>query len=357
MKRNFTSKRIGVWSRFGKIALGGCFFGILGLFSSIFAQETVKKTSEISQEVSREAFQKGTQEVSREITQKIQKVTEKPTADILYYTETMPIVGDEVYARERCRLDVYRPKNRLGTETDNEPENGTENETENQAESVSQKVPVVVWFHGGGLSGGNRHIPGQFLNQKFLVVPVNYRLFPRARCQEAIFDAAAAVAWVLENISAYGGNPEKVCVAGHSAGGYLAAMVALDARYLAKFGKSNMDIYASLPVSGQMTTHFQVVGERRDATRTSGANNPLQIDEMAPLFYTTKPCPNMHLLVGDPKLEWQGRVEENYLFAAMLRTIKGHKEVEIRSYDSTNHGTVAVPACEYIRDYVNQLGE
>lgn len=258
---------------------------------------------------------------------------ELPMKDVPYYTENIPIVGDEAYVRERCKLDVYQP------------------------ETVKENAPVVVWFHGGGLSGGNRHVPGQFLNQKFLVVSVNYRLFPRARCQEAIFDAAAAVAWVMENISAYGGNPEKVCVSGHSAGGYLAAMVALDARYLAKFGKSNMDIYASLPVSGQMTTHFQVVGERRDATRTSGANNPLVIDEMAPLFYTTKPCPNMHLLVGDPKLEWRGRVEENYLLAAMLRSVKGHKEVEIRSYDGTNHGTVAVPACEYIRDYVNRLGE
>ena len=256
---------------------------------------------------------------------------EEMTRDLAYYGPEAEITGDAGYARERCKLDVYRP------------------------ETVeSQNAPVVVWFHGGGLSGGNRHIPGQFKDQKFLVVPVNYRLYPKAHCQDAIFDAAASVAWVFDHIAEYGGDPKKVYVSGHSAGGYLSAMVTLDPRYLAKFGKSNMDLAGAFPVSGQMTTHFQVVGEREDPTKTHGANNPLQIDEMAPLHYTTAVCPNIHFLVGDPELEWKGRVEENCLIAAMLRTVKDHNEVEIQSYKGTNHGTVATPACEYVRDYLNQ---
>lgn len=251
------------------------------------------------------------------------------TENLAYYTEGMPIVGEAAYANERCRLDVYRP------------------------ETAPEKAPVLVWFHGGGLSGGNRHIPKQFLDQKFIVVPVNYRLYPKAECRHAIFDAAASVAWTFRNIETFGGDSEKIYVSGHSAGGYLAAMIALDPQYLEKFGVKNMDLAGAFPVSGQMTTHFQVAGSRLDPTKTHGANNPLQIDEMAPLYFTKVPCPNMHLLVGDPKLEWPARVEENYLLAAMLRTVKGHQEVEIRSYEGTNHGSVAGPACEYIRDYLN----
>jgi len=255
---------------------------------------------------------------------------EEMTRDLAYYAPEAEISGNVEYAKERCKLDVYRP-----------------------ATIESQAAPVVVWFHGGGLSGGSRHIPAQFLNQKFLVVPVNYRLYPKAGCEDAIYDAAASVAWVMNHIAEFGGDPKKVYVSGHSAGGYLSAMLALTPKYLAKFGKSNMELAGSLPVSGQMTTHFQVVGEREDPKKTHGANNPLQIDEMAPLHYTRVPCPNLHLLVGDPELEWPGRVEENFLLAAMLRTVKGHNEIEIQSYKGTNHGTVAKPACEYIRDYVN----
>lgn len=251
------------------------------------------------------------------------------TQAIAYYTQDAEISGNADYARERCVLDVYRPQ------------------------TASKNAPVIVWFHGGGLSGGNRHIPAQFRDQKFLVVPVNYRLYPQASCRDAIFDAAASVAWTFRNIEKYGGDPKKVYVSGHSAGGYLSAMIALDPQYLGKFGISNMELAGAFPISGQMTTHFQVVGERAEPGKKHGANNPLCIDEMAPLYFTKVPCPNMHLLVGDPKLEWPARVEENYLLAAMLRTVKNHREVEIRSYEGTNHGTVAVPAGEYIRDYLN----
>lgn len=255
---------------------------------------------------------------------------EEMPQNLSYYENDAEIEGHAQYAHERCRLDVYRP------------------------ETAPAAAPVVVWFHGGGLSGGNRFVPQQFQNQKFIVVPVNYRLFPKASCQHAIRDAAAAVAWTLKNIEKFGGDPKKVYLSGHSAGGYLSAMVALDPRYLAKFGISNLELAGAFPISGQMTTHFQVVGERTDPKKTSGANNPLVIDEMAPLYYTTQICPNLHLLVGDSKLDWPGRVEENLLLAAMLRKIKDQNEIEVRSFEGTNHGTCAVPAGEYVRDYVNQ---
>lgn len=41
--------------------------------------------------------------------------------------------------------------------------------------------PTIVWFHGGGLEGGGKHIPEMFMNQGFAVVAVNYRLSPKAK--------------------------------------------------------------------------------------------------------------------------------------------------------------------------------
>jgi len=253
------------------------------------------------------------------------------TPDIAYYPEEFPVSGDREYANQRCKLDVYRP------------------------EGLPEGAPVVVWFHGGGLSSGNRHIPGEFRDQKFLVVPVNYRLFPRAKCAQAIEDAAAAVAWTLKNIEKLGGDPKRVTVAGHSAGGYLTAMVGMDRRYLAGHGLKNTDLAALYPISGQMTTHFQVVAEGQTGEK-GGANNPLVIDEFAPLFYTTAPISPIHLLVGDPALEWPARVEENALLAAMLRRTK-ENQVEFRSYPGTNHGSCGPPARAYIQAELNKMAE
>ena len=253
------------------------------------------------------------------------------TKDVVYYPEDFQVSGDREYANERCKLDVYRP------------------------DGLPEGAPAVVWFHGGGLSGGNRHIPSEFVDQKFLVVPVNYRLFPRAKCVEAIEDAAAAVAWTVKSIEKFGGDPKKVTVSGHSAGGYLTAMVGMDPRYLARHGLKNTDLAALYPISGQMTTHFQVVAERETGEK-GVANNPLVIDEFAPLFHTTAPISPIHLLVGDPELEWPARVEENALLAAMLRRIKAN-QVEFHSYPGTNHGSCGPPSRAYIQAELNKMAE
>lgn len=75
----------------------------------------------------------------------------------------------DAYIKERCRLDVYYPSNQTNFAT-------------------------VVWFHGGGLTGGERSIPEQLKNQNIAVIAVNYRLSPKVTCPVYIDDAAAAVA-------------------------------------------------------------------------------------------------------------------------------------------------------------------
>ena len=119
--------------------------------------------------------------------------------------------ASEGYAKERCKLDVYYPTN----ETD---------------------APVVVWFHGGGIEGGEKHIDPQLKNSGLVVVAANYRLLPKAPIDDILDDAAAAVAWTYKNIAKYNGSRRKIFVAGHSAGGYLLDLIGLDKRWLAKYG-------------------------------------------------------------------------------------------------------------------------
>ncbi len=73
-----------------------------------------------------------------------------------------------------------------------------------------------------------------------------------------IQDVARAFAWVYKNISRYGGNPNQIFVTGHSAGGHLAALLALDKRYLQAEGLSTDLIKGDLPISGIYNVKTQV---------------------------------------------------------------------------------------------------
>ena len=132
---------------------------------------------------------------------------------VVYATETDILYRDgdglSEYAKQRCRLDVYYPKNQSGFAT-------------------------IVWFHGGGLKGGNRFVPPELKEKSVAVVAVNYRLHPNVKSPTYIEDAAASVAWVFNNIEKFGGDPTKIFVSGHSAGGYLTSMIGLDKRWLAR---------------------------------------------------------------------------------------------------------------------------
>lgn len=250
--------------------------------------------------------------------------------DISYYAPDFPGSGDLKYRVERCKLDVCIP-----------------------AEGKEERLPTVVWFHGGGLTGGEKHIINDFIDHNIIVVTVNYRLMPKAKSPEFIEDAAAAVAWTFEHIEKYGGDKTKINVAGHSAGGYLTMMVGMAPQYLAKHHLKNTDLAAIYPVSGQATTHFAIVAAAlAEQGKSKPANfqrdNPITINEFAPLSFTDQKLPPIHLLCGDSKLEWPARVEENALMAAMIRTVAEHNVIEFRSFPNTNHGSCLKPSVEYI---------
>ncbi|CAA9530799.1 MAG: carboxylesterase family protein [uncultured Sphingomonas sp.] len=102
--------------------------------------------------------------------------------------------------------------------------------------AAGERLPVVVFFYGGGWSSGSRSEYGfagaAYAGQQFVAVVPDYRLVPQARFPAFVEDGAAAVRWAQANAARYGGDPRRITVAGHSAGGYIAAMLALDPRWL-----------------------------------------------------------------------------------------------------------------------------
>ena len=227
------------------------------------------------------------------------------------------------YMKERCRLDVYHPVGKEG-------------------------YPPIVWFHGGGLKAGNRSVPAALKKKGVAVVSANYRLHPKVKSPVYIEDAAAAVAWAVNNIAKYGGSPSRIFVSGHSAGGYLTSMVGLDKRWLAKHDIDADQLAGLIPYSGHTITHFTVRSERGISGK-----QPI-IDDMAPLYHVRKDCPPLLLITGGRELEMLGRYEENAYMWRMMQVV-GHPDTTILELDGYNHGQMAEPAHPLLLRFVGRV--
>lgn len=211
------------------------------------------------------------------------------------------------YQKERCQLDIYLPPGQ------------------------KEKFPVLIYFHGGGLTGGNRGGPN-LASQGICLVAPSYRLSPQAQCPDYLNDAADAVAWTFNNIDKFGGDPDRIFIGGMSAGSYLAAMVTMDKSWLQERDIDVDRIAGLLPISGHMITHFTIRKER-GIDATTGLS-----DEFAPLYHVRKTPFPIFIQCGDD--DYPSRQEENRLFVSMMIKYAKQPESEIiyKEYPGT-HGT------------------
>ena len=227
---------------------------------------------------------------------------------------------ESTYTARRCQLDLYYP-------------------------TKTKTFATVVWFHGGGLTGGNRSIPDALKNRKLAIVAVGYRLSPKAKVATILDDAAAAVAWTFNNIDKYGGARSLIFIAGHSAGGYITSMLGLNEQLLNAYNIDPNSVAGLIPYSGHAITHFTARAERG-----IGDKQPI-IDKLAPLFHVKKNCPPMLLVTGDRDLELLGRYEENAYFWRMMR-IAGNTTTNLVEIKGHNHGQMVGLAHPLLIDFI-----
>ena len=194
--------------------------------------------------------------------------------------------------------------------------------------------PVIVWFHGGGMTGDFRECPSGFWNGEYATAEVRYRTSgTEFKSTDSLDDAAKSTAFLLEQIPVYGGNPRCVFLGGMSAGAYLAAMVGMAPDLLKHYGSSREKIAALLLVSGQMTTHFQL---KQDLKYRQSAYEPV-IDKYAPLFHASREVPPVIFVTGESGLDMPARPEENAFLAATLRSL-GHSCARHYALPGHDHG-------------------
>lgn len=209
-------------------------------------------------------------------------------------------------------------------------------------------LPVIIWFHGGGLTGGEKEVPKALREKGYVVVAPSYRYVSDTDISDVIDDAAAAVAWTFSHITDYGGDPSKIIVTGHSAGGYLGSMIGLDKRWLSKYGVDADSIAALIPYSGQVITHY--------AERNKHGIGSLQpvIDEYAPLTYVRKDAPPYVIISGDREMELFGRYEENAYMMRMMK-LTGHPYVKIYELDGFDHGAMVEPGHHILLNEIKEI--
>lgn len=171
----------------------------------------------------------------------------------------------------RQRLDVWAPR---GRKTD--------------------ALPVVIFFYGGGWNTGSRGDYGfagaAFAGQGFIAIVPDYRLVPTVRFPAFVEDGALAVKWARNNAGRFGGDPQRITLAGHSAGAYIAAMLALDRRFLDRAGVDPKIVRAAALLSGPYD--FYPFTEARGRDAFGAWAQPL---ETQPIRFASADAPPMFL--------------------------------------------------------------
>lgn len=122
------------------------------------------------------------------------------------------------------------------------------------APAHAEHAPVVVYFYGGSWMTGKRQwfrwMGESLATQGVVTVVADIRLWPRTRLDGFLHDGAEAVRWAHDNAARFGGDASHLFLMGHSSGGQIAAMLAMDAKWLGAVDMSPRDIAGFIGVAG-----------------------------------------------------------------------------------------------------------
>ena len=142
-------------------------------------------------------------------------------------------------ATRNLSLDIYRPRD------------------------AGPEAPVVLFFYGGSWQMGTRaqyrFVGSRLAESGVVAIVADYRTWPAAGFPAFMGDAARAVRWTLDHAREQGGDPQRVYIAGHSAGAQIAALLGTDARHLDAVERRPQDLAGVIGLSGPYD--FVISGE------------------------------------------------------------------------------------------------
>jgi acetyl esterase/lipase len=207
--------------------------------------------------------------------------------DLIQIIEDVPYLAGS--ADPKHRLDLYLPRGRA-------------------------PFPVVLFVHGGfwrnqdrrylqGLTGLYGNVGAALARRGIGVAVQSYRLSPRASIEDQLGDVTAALRWVLGGIERHGGDPDRLVLAGYSAGGHLVSLLAHDPRRLPAAGIDPLRVRGVVSLSGLLDLAPMAAGQdeafNRDVTFRLFGRDPAALRRYSPLTYLSAGGPPMLLLAAE----------------------------------------------------------
>ncbi len=236
---------------------------------------------------------------------------EPATQLVMHATKDIKYIHRPLTRDTLTSLDVY------------EPVSATEPADEHTAR------PILLFIHGGGWALGDKrrleHKADLALRHNWVYVSINYRLSPRVKHPEHARDAAAAIAYIHQHATDFGGDPNNIVIMGHSAGAHIAAIVASDESLLAEHDLTPADLRgvvlldgAGYDIPSQMNS--KQLGERtRSMFENAFGDDPEGWQQASPTLQA-KPGDTLPPLLGVHIDRFRSRVETNKLVNAWKAT-------------------------------------
>lgn len=173
------------------------------------------------------------------------------------------------------------------------------------AEDGVEPAPVLLFIHGGrwraGMKEWNAFMAPVVTEWPAIMVSPSYGLSPDFRFPIQLEDILSALAWVHENVATYGGDPDRIFISGHSAGGHLSALATVRTDLYPQFGLPAEPIRACFPVSGTMNFDFETVepGSEEEQIRKILLAEDAQAVEASPIRHAAGNKVPFFLSYGD----------------------------------------------------------
>ena len=245
-------------------------------------------------------------------------------------TDTYRLTSGLIYGADvRQRLDVYQPSQVY----------------KSNAGDPARAAPLVVFFYGGSWSSGERsdyRFVGEALaSQGIVTVVADYRLSPAFRYPAFVQDSASAVRWAFDHAADYEADPTRVFVMGHSAGGYNAAMVALDPRWLQAENLNPSQLAGWIGLAGPYD--FLPIGDRLTQIAFNWPDTPEDSQPMAHVSRLSPPA----LLLAPTKDNLVSPERSTLALAARLKS--NGVRVESALFDGVSHVTLLASMASILR--------
>ena len=205
------------------------------------------------------------------------------------------------------------------------------------ADRALEAAPVLLQVHGGAWTIGRKDQQGiplmrHLASKGWVCVAINYRLAPRDPFPAQIIDVKQSIAWIRDNIAAYGGDPDYIAITGGSAGGHLSALAALtpnDPVWQPGFEDADTSVQVAVPHYGVYdvagATGLRSVTLTRDrfmgptVFKKRYADDPEAFEAASPILRITPDAPDFFVLHGTH--DSLVGVDQARMFVARLREV------------------------------------